>query len=391
MKLLHVITGLNVGGAETMLARLLEQGPPPPAVRSEVVTLVSPGKIGERVIATGTPVHDLGMREGVPSPSAIMRLRRIVRSARPDLIVGWMHHGQLAASLAALLAPGRPPVIWNVRHSLTGFSNEKPLTRALLRIGAALSRTPAAITYNSAAAAGQYRRFGFRPRRQQVIDNGFDASIFPTREEARARIRAAFDIPPTPLLVGLVARNHEMKDVAGALDAFARLRRSGIDAHLLLVGEGMDAIRSRFPADLPAGFVTISGHRTDVADWLGGLDIAMLSSAWGEAFPNIVGEAMAAGVPCAVTDVGDAARIVAGTGRIVPPRNAEAMARALRHLADIGPEGRLALGNMARDRIRNEFSIGPCVRRFHTLFGEVVAGRAPGIPSRSLAPAGDLS
>src|SRR3546814_9701739 len=95
------------------------------------------------------------MRQGVPSPNALFQLFRIIRAVRPDLILGWIHHGNLAATIASRMVRPQPPVIWNIRHSLVDVAREKPLTRAVLHIGARLSRTPAAIIFNARAAVRQ--------------------------------------------------------------------------------------------------------------------------------------------------------------------------------------------------------------------------------------------
>lgn len=367
---MHVITGLNVGGAETMLARLLECGHATPDIISEVVTLIPPGVVGQRVIATGTPVHSLGMRAGLPSPSAIVRLRGLARAIRPDLIMGWMHHGSIAATWAAAMTPGAPSLIWNVRHSLSGYRREKPLTRLLLRAGALLSDRPAAIVYNSRTARHQYRRFGYRPDADVVIPNGFDRRKFAPRDAARVKLRSLCDTA-APLLIGMVARNHPMKDVPNLLSAFARVHAHCPDAHLVIAGEGMDRPApnaAALLARLSPGSWTLLGHRTDVADWLPGLDILTLPSAWGEGFPNIVGEAMASGVPCVATDVGDSAWAIGPAGRIVKPADAEALAAALIELIDMGDVGRRHLADAAVARIDEHFALDAVAQRYAALF-----------------------
>lgn len=368
MRILHVITGLNVGGAETMLARLT--GWQVPGIEHEIVSLMKPGMVGARIAAAGVPVHHLGMRAGIPSLRAACRLAVLARRIRPDLVMGWMHHGQLAASFAAMMTPGDLPVIWNVRHSLDGYRHEKRLSRLLLRIGAWLSAAPAAVIYNSRTAARQYRSLGYRPRREAVIPNGFDAAQFRPAAEARSTIKARFRIPGDPILIGMVARNHPMKDVANLVAAFCRLRQHRSDVHLLVAGDDMDKPSDevrRGIAALPSSCWTLSGHRTDVPQWLAGLDILALSSAWGEGFPNILGEAMACGVPCVATDIGDARWIIGGTGRVVAPRDPDALAAALQELCALGREDRLALGRSARARVEEKFILPTIVDAYAEL------------------------
>ncbi|MGK6321603.1 glycosyltransferase [Sphingomonas sp. DT-51] len=372
MRVLHVITGLDVGGAETMLARLLEHGRRHPHLCSEVISLIPPGRGGARVAATGTPVADLGMAAGMPSPRALLSLARAIAVRRPDVIVAWMHHAQLAATLAAALARPwlRVPVIWNVRHSIADLTEEKPLTRLVLRMQALLSGGARAIVYNAHAAADQYRRLGFRARDQRVIPNGFDLVAPVPREAARAVLRERLGVAGGGPLIGMVARAAPMKDAPNLLRAVAIARAQGLAARVLLVGKGMDEDPALAPASygLPADSVVRRGHRGDVADWLGGLDLLALPSAWGEGFPNVVGEAMLAGVPCVATDVGDSAALIGDTGAVVPPRDAAALAAALVRLGTLPAERREALGERARARVRAHHDIRDVVDRYAALY-----------------------
>jgi glycosyltransferase involved in cell wall biosynthesis len=376
VRVLHVITGLDVGGAETMLARLLEHGRRHPHLCSEVVSLIAPGRGGARIAATGVPVADLGMAAGTPSPGALLSLARAITVRRPDVIVAWMHHAQLAATLAAALARPwlRVPVIWNVRHSVADLAEEKPLTRLVLRTQALLSRGARAIVYNSHAAAEQYRRLGFRAPDQRVIPNGFDLAVPVPREAARATLQERLGVRGDGPLIGMVARAAPMKDVPNLLRAVAIARGQGLAARVLLVGKGMDEDPALVPAafGLPEDSVIRRGHRDDVGDWLGGLDLLALPSAWGEGFPNVIGEAMLAGVPCVATGVGDSAALIGDTGVVVPPRDAAMLAAALVRLGALPTAQRAALGERARERVRARHDIRDVVDRYAALYRDAV-------------------
>lgn len=380
VKVLHVITGLNVGGAEAMLARLLDHERSRGGVRAQVATLMPVGVVGRQVAASGVVVHQLGMHGVISGIPAALRLARLIGKERPDVIVAWMHHAQLAATLAVFLTRTRTPVVWNVRHSLGEFDREKPLTRLILELQARLSQSPAAIIYNSRAAATQYSALGFAPVHQHVIPNGLIVPPVPSRTDASEAVRRLFGIPPNAIVIGMIARAHPMKDVGTLLSAFTTVQAAGVAAHLLLVGEGMDQLdqsHARALAALPKGSWTVSGHRTDVGDWLAGLDILALSSAWGEGFPNIVGEAMAQGVPCVGTDVGDTRWIIGATGRTVPPGDPAALAEALIELARMGPEERIVLGAAARRRVEDHFTLDHVAARYAELYRDVADTRPP--------------
>lgn len=401
MSVLHVITGLNVGGAEAMLAKLIEHGFDEALLAPQVLSMLPPGRVAPRIIAAGAAVTTLGMTQGRPSMAAVLRLRAQVRRQRPALLQGWMHHGNLAATLAAAMAPRdhgrRLPVVWNMRHSLVDIAHEKPLSRAVLRLGRRLSGSPDAIIYNSEVAARQYAAFGFSAERAIVIPNGFDCSRFRPRADAGPALRRRFGIAAEPIVVAMVARQHPMKDTPNLVEAVRLARAAGHDLHLLLVGTGTDApapeLAAALARALPADRLTLAGERADVADWLSGVDIVALPSAWGEAFPNILGEAMASGVPCVATDVGDSAAIIGAFGRVVPPRDSAALAAAIGALAGLEAPARAALGAAARERIVRLFDIEPITARYAALYRsvlmtrgiDVAAGRALHVPQEVAA------
>ena len=187
-KVLHTITSLNVGGAQLMLTPYLEDlGRTEYA--STVLSLLAPGVVARRVEATGTPVLGLGGSRSSLLPAYALRLPGILRRVDPDLIHGWMYHGNFAASVAVLLGRRRTPVIWGIHHSLDNIGNEKRRNRLLIRLLARLSSTPAAITYCSRVAADQHERLGFDPARRVVIPNGMDSEAFTIRPDLRHRLR----------------------------------------------------------------------------------------------------------------------------------------------------------------------------------------------------------
>lgn len=375
LKVLHVITALNFGGAETMLAKLLEQeNASGIAVASSVLSIMPPGRMGERIRNTGVPLATTGVNGPASIARGLARIWTWARQTRPDLVVGWMYHGQLAATLAAAMCRPNAPFIWNVRHSVDDLRQEKKSTQLVLRLAARLSKRPSAIIYNSHAAAVQYRKIGYCPEREIVIPNGFDCELFQPNATARPRLLQTFGIDGRALVVGMVARSHPMKDPATLVRAVLDARQAGTDIHLLIAGTDMHRPTpevAQLVAQLPADRVTLSDHRADTKHLLPGLDVLALPSAWGEGFPNVVGEAMASGVPCVVTDVGDSGFVVGDTGLVVPPRNPIALSQALQHVAALGPEGRARLGWAARDRILDHFSLHGVTRQYHRLFEAV--------------------
>lgn len=384
MKVLHAITGLEVGGAENMLVRLLDAGTRE-KFEPSVLSLMDPdaapyGTLAPQVSALRIPMATLKMPRRRPTLGNVWCLCRTMRVADPHLIQGWMYHGNLAATVGAWSLPDRPPVIWNIRHSVHDLSLEKPLTRLIIKLSARLSRLPRAIIYNSRVSAAQHQALGFAAARAVVIPNGFDTARFKPQPDARARLCSELGLDPAETLVGMIARNHPMKDHGNLVRAAGLLRERGHDVHLMLIGSGVDA-GNRELCELIGGLglegrVSLLGERGDVPALIAGLDLVALSSAWGEGFPNVLGEAMASGVPCVATDVGDCTWVLGPHGIIVPPRQSEALAIALGRLIDLGSEARRQLGQAGRARIIQHFSIHEVVRQYETLHLQVGAAQA---------------
>lgn len=375
----HFTTSLDMGGSQTMLAKLVEiSAGKSRHPRHAVVSLTPPGVLAGRIQACGCPVYDLAMKRGLPTARSLLRLLRITGSLSPDLVQGWMYHGNVAASIAGAVA--RAPVVWNVRHSLNQLSCESRTTRAILAFSARLARHTAAIVYNSRAAAAEHEAIGFSRERTVVIPNGFDCTRFSPDHSRRMDARKLFGIADGPTLVCMAARLHPMKDHAMLVEAVGRARRAGHDLHLLLVGTSLDApppaLARMIGEMLPADRVTLIGERTDLSDWLASVDIVALPSAWGEAFPNILGEAMACGVPCVATAVGDSEWIVAQGGIVVPPRDPGAMAHALAEFDGLGPDARRQIGAIGRARVVEHFSLDQVGHQYRRLYERLLSDPA---------------
>jgi glycosyltransferase involved in cell wall biosynthesis len=376
IRVCHIITGLYTGGAEMMLYKLLS-GLDRQRFEPVVISLIDRGAVGERIEALGIPVYTLDMPAGRPTAAGLWRLFRLVKQLRPDLLQGWMYHGNLAASLAGFIA--RVPVIWGIHYSLYDFAAERRATRAIIQLSRALSRQPAATVYVSRISADQHAAFGFRDRCRRIIPNGFDGAAFRPETQARWSFRAEIGADEQAVLIGLIARFHPMKDHGNLLRAAGLLGEAQTNARLVLAGPGIDAGNKALVGMIEAhglsGRVHLLGERGDVARIMAGLDVLCMSSAYGEAFPMAVGEAMAAGLPCVVTDVGDAAWLVGETGRVVSPGDAEALAGALRAMIAAGPDGRRALGLAARARVLAHFSLAAAAAAYQDLYEELLETR----------------
>lgn len=371
VRILHIINDLSIGGAEMMLYRLLSQTSRQ-RFAPVVISLMDRGSLREQIEELGIPVYTARMKPGLPTPLGVWRLIRLARQIKPDLIQGWLYHGSLAAQLAGFSLAGKAPVLWGIHCSIYSLSFEKRLTAAVVRLCALLSRLASNIIFVSHTSRSQHQALGYHIEKSCVVPNGIDTTQFAPDAEARDAVRRELSLPQKALLIGVINRYHQMKDHANFLNAAAQLTKRYPELHLILAGRGVDP-ENRALTDLIHeleldGRTHLLGERTDIARLVAALDIFCLSSSHGESFPIIVGEAMSSEVPCVVTDVGDAAWMVSVTGQISAPRDAAALAAACDALLELGLTGRHALGQAARRRVADLFSLSSVVAKYAELY-----------------------
>jgi len=371
-RLVFIVTGLNTGGAEIMLLKLCSKLDRHRFVPT-VISLSDKGVVGPRIEALGVPVYALGMRPGRPSLIGLFRLRKLISTIGPDLLQGWMYHGNLAASMVV----SKGVVVWGIRQSLYSLDKERLLTRWVIRLGAVMSRLPRAIVYNSRTSSNQHERIKFDQSRTIVIPNGFDTDVFRPDVKARDDIRRELGLDDNAVLVGLIGRYHPQKDHGNFLNAAAILNKEFPDVHFLLAGNQVNSdnpVLGSLIVELGLGDrVLLLGERTDISQLNAALDIASSASAWGEGFANTIGEAMSCGVPCVVTDVGDSALIVGDMGRVVPPGDPGALAREWKSLILLSSEDRRLMAANVRKRIIENFSLASVVKQYEELYENLIA------------------
>ncbi len=374
MHVAHVITGLADGGAEAVLARLCLADQ---KHSHAVVSLTDAGKYGPLLGKAGIRVHCLNMRAGRVSLRGVSSLWRILRLEQPDVVQTWMYHADLLGGVVARLA-GIKPISWGVRQTNLEPGKSKRSTIWVARTCARLSRwVPQAIVCCAESAARAHNGIGYDQRKLVVVPNGYDLRQFRPDMELRGRTQRALGIPPGVRVLGMVGRFDAQKDHENLLSALAGLDLEKVDAYCVLVGNEVNERNRTLMRWIQArglgSRVLLLGQRTDIPAVMNALDLHVLSSSFGEGFPNVVAEAMACGTPCVATDIGDASVIVGDTGWIVPPRDpvalAAAMAAAMKDHSDVDcwRQRREA----ARARIEQCFSMDSMVRGFHEVWAKL--------------------
>ncbi len=367
VRLIHVITGLETGGAEMMLQKVISRTGD--SFDHQVISLRTEGSVAKLLRAQGIAVSALGDMSGRPNPALLGRLVTALREAKPDLVQGWMYHGNFASRVARSLMGGRWPLHWSIRCSIGEAGTEKPMTRLVRRLGVSLSGPISSIIYNSDRARRQHEAIGYPSSRSLVIPNGFDTDRFRPSAPARAAFRRLHGIEDDTFVIGHVARVDPMKDQQCLLAAAKKVVEASTKCVFVLAGRGVPELAH--PSAPTAGLVkSLEGkilllpEQTDVSALMPAFDLFVLSSAFGEGFPNVLGEALCCGIPCLATDVGDCAAIIGNVGRIVPPRNPDMLAAAtLEFLAD-ADLGRRVGPQLARDRAKKNFSLATVADRY---------------------------
>lgn len=340
-----------------------------------VVSLTASSELASRIAALGIPVQTVNMNGSLADLRAFFQLVRLVKEFQPNVVHTWMYHADLFGGLAAKLA-GVSSLAWCLRNSNLDSDKSKFSTRVIVRLSAWLSPwLPNLIISCSEQARLIHVERGYAAAKMVVIPNGFDLSRFKPDSDARANVRSELGLANDVLLVGLIGRFDPQKNHTGFFYAAGQLHRRLPQVHFLLAGKGID--RENYALVQVATDAGVQSHchllgsRDDIPRLMAALDV-LASSSYGEAFPNVLGEAMACGVPCVVTDVGDSAYIVADTGKIVAGGDMNGLADAIQEILSLSSDEKRNLGEKARERVATLFKIGQVVHAYQRCYESLV-------------------
>ena len=370
-KILHIIAGLNDGGAEAVLYRLCNNDT---RYTHYVISMMDVGKYGPLLKQAGIEVHYLNMPQGRVSMRGLLRLWSLLRELKPDVVQTWMYHADLIGGVVARLA-GVKSVFWGIRHTTLEPGKSKRSTIYVARLCAFLSRwVPDKIVCCANKAVEVHVKLGYSAHKMTVIPNGYDLKKFFVDYDDRKLLRNEWGIDETIPLIGMVGRFDPQKDHKNLINALGTLRQSSFDFRFVLIGKNLLETNQELVAwidaqDLRENIILL-GQRSDIPQVMNALDAHVLSSSYGEAFPNVLAEAMACGTPCVTTDVGDAALIVGDTGWVVEPKNAEALGTALLDSLILlhDEPAWMIRKQQARELIVNNFCLEKMINDYHTVW-----------------------
>ena len=371
MKVVHIITGLGDGGAEHVLFKICKYDI---ANKHLVISLKGPGKYFSLLNKLGIKVYCLNVR--FFSIQKFIFLIKLLRSLKPDIVQTWLVHADFLGSIAARLA-GIHNILWNVRYSNIEIGKAKLTTVLIIKILSILSYLiPKFIVIVSKKAKKIYETAGYNKRIFKFIPNGYDLSILKINKLQKINFRKKIKIKKNIILIGNVARYDPQKDHLNLLNALSLIKEKNINFFCVLVGSNVNQNNINLISEIKklklSNHIKLLGQNDNISKVMNGLDIHILSSSYGEGFPNVVAESMACGTPCIVTDVGDSALIVGKTGWVVPPKNSIKLAKAIeKALNEKNTNKWNKRCNKARLRIKKNYNISKMVKLYNKVWSKV--------------------
>lgn len=370
IKILHVIIGLNIGGAERFLCRLIESHQGSEYFSHRVISLTSKGKLGEKLETMGVTVIPLGMKNILQAPIAYFKTLKEIRSSRPDLVQCWMYHADLIGGLSAKTA-GVNRVLWGIRN--THFeAGGTVLKRSIRKLCAYLSWSiPEKIVCVAETALTVHKSVGYDHSKMLVIPNGYNTENFTYSPNGRIRIRKELKLDDDHIVIGSVGRYCAAKDHENLIKAAAESARKDPRLRFLLIGRDLNnqnqvILEKISAAGCPENFILLN-ERSDIPDCMSAMDIFCLHSKT-EGFPNVLGEAMSIGLPCITTDAGDAKFLLGDCGSIVPTNDSKMLATAITAMSAMSKQERHSLGYKSRKRIEENFTLNKSVEKFEEIY-----------------------
>jgi len=376
MKILHLITTLEQGGAQSILADLVERWEEPDD-RHLVVSLRSVEDLPVYFKSRQFLVKSLAMEPGEFSFTKLRDLVQIVRSYQPDLIQTWLYHADLMGSLAAWLG-GKVPVVWGIHHTTTGRESVKPSTWRIVGLLKILARfSPTKIICCSHSASRTHRDLGFPEQKIITILNGIDTDKFSPNPGARWTLRKEIGLAEDGKLVGLFARYNPQKDHKVFFQAAAILLDRLPETQFLLAGQDIEPGNEELQYEIEklgiGDNLHLLGRRDDMNVLNAGIDLSTLSSSYGEALPLSLAEAMACGTPAVGTNVGDIAELIGSGGIVVDPGNPEALAEAWASILELSDQQYQILSDLARKRIVEKYNLSSMIGQYRDVYCEVLS------------------
>lgn len=367
-KIVHIISGLKSGGAERSLFNVCNSNISDYFIQS-VICLGEKAVYGDKLEELGVEVYYLNFKNS-NILNSFLNFKNIINKLSPDIVQGWMTHGNFASVLAYFILSGRPSLFWNIRQTVYKLKHEYILTRFLFLINILLSRLPNGIISNANISIKQLIKFGYKNDSFILIPNGFDTNYWKPDHNLRQIERNKLKFNENDFVLGYVGRYHPMKNIKLLLESFHKLSQQNSKIKLVIVGQNLNNynINEKSIIDMiPQNQILIIDNTEEVKKFYNIFDLLILCSAWGEGFPNVLGEAMSSELCCISTPVGDTPDILEDVGYPVPLDDVDFLIEKVKNCMD-NPEELNKLGRKARIKILNQYSMEKTINSYLNIY-----------------------
>ena len=373
-KIVHLITGLNTGGAENMLHKIVSNSDKEHFTHI-VISLMGKGSFGEKLENLGFKIYTLNMKKRLSSIKAFIKLIKILKQEKPDVLQTWLYHADFLGLIAGKICKIKK-IIWNLRCSNMDMKQYGFSSRLLIKILTFLSKKPDAIIFNSYTGKDYHQKIGYQNSNWIYIPNGFNTLLYKPNQEAKKALKQQLGLSETCFVIGHIARFDPMKDHKTFIKACNIAIKQEPKLNVVMIGRNINDKNLELANEITktdcANNFYLLGEIPHLADYYPLFDVFCLSSAFGEGFPNVIGEAMSCGVICIATDVGDAQNIIDNTGFIVKPKDADELAKTIINTIKLNQKDKDNLSQKARVRIENEFSITTITKKYEAFYMQIL-------------------
>ena len=357
----HVITSLSRGGAQSMLVKLALHPTFKEGVQQHIISLNEDFDYPE-LFNQGIKITLIKAKNPI---KILIELRSALNQNSTDIIQSWMYHANFFVFLARFK---KHKIFFNIRHSLHDIKMEKTTTRFIIFVGKFFSRFVNKVVYCSKVSLSQHINYGYPSYNSIFIPNGFEIEKFKYSISNRKIFRESLDFMKDDFVIASIARYHPMKNHEGIIKGFSKFVKFAPKSKLVLIGKGLDkenhTLRSLCNLLNVSDKVFMLGMRNDIPSILSGIDVFISASNWGEAFPNVIGEAMAIGKICVTNDVGDSKYILGKNGYVIEDSIEDTLIKVFK----LTREEKAKIEKNLRERARKEFSIKKVAKLYLNLY-----------------------
>ena len=364
-KVCHFIVGLQVGGAEMMLEKLIMNSSE--NIEHHVISLTSIGVIGKRLENNNISVYEVNINKFFGFIFFPFFIIYLLKRIKPSVVQTWMYHSDFIGGILAKIC-GIPMILWGIRN--TQVETRGGLSKKIIRlICSKLSYTiPDKIICVANSARDSHRMIGYCDKKMVVIENGFDTKKFNTNKSRRKEIRDSLSIPSNAIVIGSVGRFMPAKDHNFLLAVMNNFNKDNI--YTVVIGRDTSNIFLENHPKINKNNLIILNQRDDLHELYCIFDIFFLHSRT-EGFPNVLGEAMSCGITCITTDVGDAKKIVADENLVVDESiRLNSAIQKMSRLISMSNDERAIIGQRLRKRVEDHYSIEAAVKNFERFYME---------------------